>query len=327
MKCSVSVVIPNYNGKYLLEKNLPSLYAALHSSGLVHEVIVSDDASADGSIAFLRKKHPSIKIIESNVNNGFSVTINKGFNLAQNTLVMALNTDVALNKNYFNPLLKYFENPDTFGVMGSIYSDDGKTLQDAAKFPGKNFLKINTSANYTLKEPAGGIPSLFLSGANALVDRKKLMLLQGMETLYSPYYYEDADLGLRAWKCGWLCYYEPTAVCYHPNSQTIKKHSSPEKVKIIARRNRLYFHAIHLDREKQVLWYSVLLLNALFRLLAFDMAYYKSLLLFLKTVPDIRRTKKKNKQLYDSLKSNNISTSSVVKRIHMFTEKHPCSIF
>lgn len=327
MKLSISVVIPNYNGKHLLEKNLPSLYSSLDHSGLEYEIIVPDDASTDGSIAFLKERYPAIKVIESKGNEGFSKNINKGFYLAQNDLVLSMNTDVSLDKNYFAPLLRYFEKDDTFGVMGSIYSEDRHTLQDAAKFPGKRLLRINTSTNYALNDKTENIPSLFLSGANALMDRKKLMMLEGMETLYSPFYYEDTDLGLRAWKSGWACYYEPTSICYHPNSETIKKHSSEKTIKLIARRNRLYFHAIHLEGARLALWYCILLINAVFRLFTLDITYYKSLFWFFRTLPEVSKVKKKNRKLYGSLQGNNISTASVIERINTFAEKNPHRLF
>jgi glycosyltransferase involved in cell wall biosynthesis len=52
---SISVVIPNYNGKHLLEKNLPFVFQALKSSHITDfEIIISDDASKDDSVAFVK---------------------------------------------------------------------------------------------------------------------------------------------------------------------------------------------------------------------------------------------------------------------------------
>ena len=45
MKKNISVVIPNFNGKHLIERNLPTVYAALHAANLEHEVIIVDDAT------------------------------------------------------------------------------------------------------------------------------------------------------------------------------------------------------------------------------------------------------------------------------------------
>ena len=75
---SISVVIPNYNGRHLLEQNLPSVYAALHAVDCAFEVIVSDDASTDDSIAFIRENYPDVTLICNEKNGGFAININKG---------------------------------------------------------------------------------------------------------------------------------------------------------------------------------------------------------------------------------------------------------
>ena len=54
MKKSISIVIPNYNGKSLLETNIPYVYNALETSEISdYEIIIPDDASADDSVNFI----------------------------------------------------------------------------------------------------------------------------------------------------------------------------------------------------------------------------------------------------------------------------------
>ena len=177
MNYSVSVVIPNYNGKYLLQENLPSIIAALTKANTDHEIIISDDASTDDSISFIKENYPQIKTIRSEINHGFSHTVNQGLTLATKTLVLLLNSDIKLKEDYFSSQWKYFEKPDTFGVMGSIWSEDGKHLMDAAKYPVWKGGQLRTTINYQPEEKSHNYLTLFLSGANALVDRKKLSAL------------------------------------------------------------------------------------------------------------------------------------------------------
>ena len=54
--------------------------------------------------------------------------------------------------------------------------------------------------------------------------------LGGFDEIFNPYYAEDVDLGIRAWKVGYKCYYDDTALCRHPLSATIQK-EQPKKVK------------------------------------------------------------------------------------------------
>lgn len=289
MSFPVSVVIPNYNGKHLLEEYLPSVFAALKHSGIDSEVIISDDASSDGSLAFIQEKYPAIKTVRSETNRGFSHTANNGIKMAGKKLVLLLNSDVRLQEDYFETQWKYFEDPDTFGVMGSIRSEDGKKLMDAAKYPIWKGGQLRTTVNCrVIPKSDKSCYTLFLSGANALVDREKLLELQGFDTRYSPFYMEDVDLSVRAWRNGWNCFYEKEAVCSHKLSETIATHHKKKKVDLISRRNKFIFHDTHLEGGKRMLWMAENVLNLLFRWISGDMDYYRAYFAYKKT-PERKR--------------------------------------
>ena len=134
MKKSISVVIPTFNGKKLLEENIPSVLSALEHEKIDFELIICDDASTDDTITFISEKYPSFIILKNEINKGFSPTINLGILAAKKELVFILNNDVKLTNNYFLNQFKYFEIKSTFGVMGKIVGTNGET-QDTAKFP------------------------------------------------------------------------------------------------------------------------------------------------------------------------------------------------
>ncbi|MBL7972663.1 MAG: glycosyltransferase family 2 protein, partial [Prolixibacteraceae bacterium] len=236
MKRSISIVIPNYNGKDLLESNIPHVYNALKTSGITDfEIIITDDASKDQSVDFLKSNYPDIILIENKVNRGFSGNTNCGIFRANKDLVLILNSDVILTDCYFEHLLPYFDSPGTFGVMGQITSPDSKIIQDGAKYPTSAFGRIRPGTNYLIKGQSSHL-SLFLLGANALVDRKKLLEVGGFDEIFNPYNSEDVDLSIRAWRLGYKCYYDHRAICKHPISSTLKKEPN-RKVKMISNRN------------------------------------------------------------------------------------------
>jgi GT2 family glycosyltransferase len=302
---SVSVVIPNYNGKYLLESNIPSIYTALEFAQLKYEIIVIDDASADDSISFIQQQYPEIKLLKNEVNKGFSPTINKGIFAAQYELVLALNSDVTLTKEYFVEQLKYFEAPDTFGVMGHIVDHNSPKIQDSGKFPSVSFNGIKTTYNYIPETDVKDIwlPSFFISGANALMDRGKLMQLKGFDEIYAPYYYEDADLGIRAWRAGWCCYVEPKAICMHATSSTISKVKS-DKVKIIAERNRIILNHLHLPNHLLRLFKYKLVLRCAFKMLSGNLIAYKAIKLVNNNLPTLKQSQQALQQLQTKNKVN-----------------------
>ena len=312
---SVSVVIPNYNGKYLLESNLPSVYAALEYAQLKYEVIVIDDASTDDSLSFIQQSYPEIKLLKNELNKGFSPTINKGIFAAQYELVLALNSDVTLTNEYFIEQLKYFETPNTFGVMGHIVDHNSPKIQDSGKFPSVSFNGIKTTYNYipVIEVKDTWLPSFFLSGANALMDRDKLMQLKGFDEIYAPYYYEDADLGIRAWRAGWCCYVESKSICMHATSSTISK-AKPDKVKIIAERNRIILNYLHLPNHLLRLFKYKLGLRCAFKMLSGNLIAYKAIQLFKKDLPSLKKSKQALQQL--QVKNNvNYSVVDVKEKI------------
>lgn len=260
---SISVIIPNYNGKHLLEQYLPSVFEALDFEQIDYEVIVIDDASKDDSVGFLEQTYPQIILIQNECNQGFSKTCNRGIFAAQKQLVFLLNSDVKLEKDYFSAQWKYFEQEDTYGVMGRIMNFDGKKIEDAARMPRYKGAKFKANSFYYSENPQDKIYTTYLSGANSLVDRKKLLLLKGFDEIYSPFYFEDFDLGLRSWKMGWKSYYEHQSVCYHRVSASTNTVNKSNSVKIIYNRNSFLLQAIHLTGFKKFSWYIQLFTTTL----------------------------------------------------------------
>ncbi|EKE15334.1 MAG: glycosyl transferase family protein, partial [uncultured bacterium] len=117
----VSVVIPNYNGAELLERNLPKVIQVCKNC----EIIVVDDASIDGSIKEIKNqiakikntyKKSKIRLLQNEKNLGFASTVNRGVDEASGDLVVLLNTDVIPEKEFLQPSVKHFSNPQVFAV-------------------------------------------------------------------------------------------------------------------------------------------------------------------------------------------------------------------
>ena len=105
---SVSVIIPTYNGKILLQQNISTVYEALKPL-FNYEIIVVDDASSDDTLDYLHKFHPDILTISNSKNLGFSQSTNKGIFAAKCDLVLLLNNDIGLAPNYMMSSLHYFD--------------------------------------------------------------------------------------------------------------------------------------------------------------------------------------------------------------------------
>jgi|LauGreDrversion4_2_1035121.scaffolds.fasta_scaffold302351_1 GT2 family glycosyltransferase len=315
MNYSISVIIPNYNGKQLLEENIPHVFSALETSKISDfEIIISDDNSADDSVEFIKNKYPTIKVIENQTNKGFSGNTNIGIRAATKDLVLVLNTDVQLTNEYFVHQLPLFNEHDTFGVMGKIISLTSDKIQDGAKYPNYTFGDIKGTANY-IHQDKTTLYTLFMSGANALIDRKKLLEIGCFQEIYNPYYSEDLDLGIRAWRLGYKIYFESRAVCRHPNSATIKKEPN-HKVRVIAKRNKMYLHFIHLNNIECIYFLLKVSLKSLLRALLFDRHYLKSYYLFVGSLTKLQKVKNNFNQLQHS-KNITLTLGQVINQIKL----------
>lgn len=291
-KNSISIIIPNYNGKHLLEEYLPYAIDAINKAGVKFELIIVDDCSKDDSVAFIKSTYPEARLLVNEINKGFSYSCNRGIKISENELIFLLNSDVKLSINYFEQQFKYFAESDTFGVMGRIIDMEGDNIQDAARIPKFHGFKIKTKFYFTLNSEDMNY-SFYLSGANALIDAKKLKQIGGFNELFSPFYGEDLELSLRAWRLGWKCYYEHQSVCRHKTSSSTNSYKTPQWVKRIYFRNRFFVHAIHLSKVNLLLWFlQITFIDLLPKLLVGNFwmwKSYKDLFMNLDKIKDSRK--------------------------------------
>lgn len=253
-KKSVSIIIPNYNGRELLEKYLPMTFRAIENAGVAYEFILVDDCSSDDSVSWVKAKYPEIILSVNPINRGFSFTVNQGIKLSSHELVLLLNSDVGLEENYFENLWRYFEEEDTFGVMGRIMNANN-SVEDAGRLIAFSGFKFKATRFYYAVEKGRKCPTAYLSGANALIRKEMLLQLEGFDEIFSPYYGEDVDLSFRAWRLGWKSYYEHEAICHHEVSKTIRSTASKRSLLAVVYRNKFILHSIHFTGLARMIWF------------------------------------------------------------------------
>ncbi len=237
-----SIIISNWNGKNLLKENLPSVIKAIKYGGGNHELIVVDDASSDGSQEFIKKNYPQIKLIELKENKGFGEANNIAVLQSKNEIVVLLNNDMAIEKNYFSFILPHFDDEEVFAVTPKMITEDifRKKIKTStsswAEFR-RGFWHDTDDAE--MKE--GCHLSLTAPGGGATFNKEKFLSLSGFDRLYYPFYYEDTDLSYRAWKRGWRIIYEPRTIVHHRCSQTITTHFGRRPASLVRKRNYYLF--------------------------------------------------------------------------------------
>src|ERR1035441_7504553 len=128
MSACATVVIPNWNGKDLLAKYIPSIRVAL-AGNPANEILVVDNGSSDGSADFLRENFPEVTVLALPENLGFGGGSNAGFRAARNEIVVLLNSDMRVAADFLAPLLEGFGDAEVFAVSCQIYFTDPARLQ------------------------------------------------------------------------------------------------------------------------------------------------------------------------------------------------------
>ncbi len=279
----VSIVIPNYNTAWLLEKNLPIvLAAASNPKNNIVEVMLIDDASFDNSVAIVKNKFPQIRLIRHKINRGFSSSVNTGVRLAEGDLVCLLNTDVLPEEDFLEKVIGHFKNPKVFAV----------SLNEGGYSWARGFIKDG----YIQHEPGPKDnkihPTFWVSGGSGVFRRSLWIKLGGMdEKLLSPFYWEDLDLSYRAAKRGYYLLWEPAGKVIHKHEATISR-LSPSYVQRIKERNHLIFIWKNLNSPTLFRKHLAGLLRRLVR----HPGYIKIIFMALIRIRSIMKARKKEKR-------------------------------
>jgi GT2 family glycosyltransferase len=308
---SVSVVIPTYNGKALLEKNLPPLLRAVKAHDAPVEIIIVDDAGNDDTVQFIRDNHPQIVLLVNDKNRGFGETINRGIFAARHEIVFALNNDILVEEDLFVKTLHWFEDAAVFSVTPNIFNPfKGKSEAITKLKPGICWFQTANLQLCDLSDLAGEIPIFFGSGGASFYDKQKFKQLGGFDTIYHPFYVEDVDLSYRAWKSGWKCLLEPSTTVYHETSSTILSLHKRRKIKFIGYRNRTLFLWLNISDPFLIVRYFLFLpFSLLYDIVGFRKYKFTGFFWALAYLPRIPRLRRERGKYF------RISDHEVIKRI------------
>ncbi len=243
-----SIIIPNWNGRELLEQCLPSVVEAVRSDGGDHEIIVVDNHSTDDSVPFLKANYPEVEVLELDRNRGFVGGCNVGAAASENEIIVFLNNDMLVERSFLRPLLDGFAPPlsggdgGVFAVSSQIHFWDAEKRREETGQT-RGFLKLGF-LQVVHDEPGGCEqvrPVLYAGGGSSAFDKSKFLALGGFDELFQPFYWEDTDISYRAWKRGWKVLFEPRSVVHHKHRGTIGKVYDKNTTDRAVNRNHLLF--------------------------------------------------------------------------------------
>lgn len=119
------VVILNWNGRHHLERFLPSVVATTPADV---EIVVADNGSDDDSVEFLRRRFPTVGIVQLDRNYGFAEGYNRALDRLTADYFVLLNSDVETTAGWCEPLIRLLDSDEMIAAASpKILSYNDKT--------------------------------------------------------------------------------------------------------------------------------------------------------------------------------------------------------
>jgi GT2 family glycosyltransferase len=218
------IIVPNLNGI----DDLPSCIESLLKQTLTPHIIVVENASTDGSLAFLRSHYPKIEIIVNTTNLGYAGGVNLGFTRAIELGAIysaPFNNDAVADKHWLERLVSFMDvHPKVAASSCKVLSADGKQIDSTGDY----------YTNWGLPYPRGrgettidkydtATTTIFAASGAASLFRVSALREVGLFDEKFFAYYEDVDLSFRLQLAGWLIAFVPGAIVYHATGSTSSK--------------------------------------------------------------------------------------------------------
>lgn len=239
MPPKVAVVVLNYNGRELLEQYLPSVLASTYGNA---EVVVVDNGSDDGSVAFLREQFPEVTVVANDENVGFCRGNNAGARAVPDAdYLWFLNTDVRVEPDALSTLVEHVEATPKTGIAVPRINemDRPEVIQSLGYDFGVDSVPRPRDSGRTMPSNPEPHAVTYGSGAALFVRRSVWDEIGGFNE-EAFMFEDDVDLGVRCWHRGYRVEVVPDSVVYHEQGGSTGE-STPPRVAYHAARSHVQF--------------------------------------------------------------------------------------
>jgi len=215
----VSVVIVTWNGRQYLDACLRAVFA---QQGVDAEVVLVDNASSDGTAAYVRARFPDVRLVQLEENRGFAGGNNAGAREARGKYLAFLNNDTVADPGWLRALHAGVDAGSRGLLVTSriVYMHDPGVIDSA----GDGVFRWGGAFKRHHGEPAAAAAQPMevfgVCGAACLMPKSVFDELGGFDEDFFASH-EDVDLSYRARLRGYRCLYVPDAIVRHHGSATL----------------------------------------------------------------------------------------------------------
>lgn len=237
----VTIIIVNWNGFSNLKECLESLRKITYRD---IELVIVDNGSTDNSVDYIKKQKAVFRklvLVENDKNLGFAQGNNLGYLPSKGDLLLFLNNDTLVEKDFLEPLIKKITSDPKIGaVQPKILAYPQRNIIDSV---GSYLLPtgfLYHLGHKKLDQPRYNFGSeiFTMKGACMLFKRKVLEKVGLFDRDYFAYF-EETDLCQRAWLAGYKILYVPESKIYHKGGETAKS-LNPSFIQFHSFKNRIF---------------------------------------------------------------------------------------
>jgi GT2 family glycosyltransferase len=218
--CPASVVVLSYNTRDLTLACLARFVPDLSPAGW--QIIVVDNASADGTVAAVRRAFPGVEVIAAAANRGYAAGNNLGLTAARGEVIILLNSDVIVTPATLTALVdRLAQQPDVGAISAGLRTPSGAAQAHAfGRDPTLGvLLRRNLARLWGRREPEQWdvdhpITVDWVSGACLAVHAAAITQAGLLDERFFLYF-EDVDWCRRLRAAGWRVVYDPTVTVTH----------------------------------------------------------------------------------------------------------------
>ncbi|MUT65865.1 glycosyltransferase family 2 protein [Paenibacillus sp. NEAU-GSW1] len=230
-----SIIIPSYNQVGYLKSCIDSIS---ENTELPYEIIVVDNASTDGTGAYLRGLGGQVRFRVLQENYGFAGAVNMGMMMAKGTTMLILNNDTLVTDNWLENLMTCLQSSEDIGMVGPVtnYISGDQQIsvpyQDVADMP--EFARLNNISDPKKWHPTDRLPGF------CLLFRRELWEKVGyLDEGFEIGNFEDDDFNVRVRLQGYSLVIARDSFIHHFGSVSMK--ALGDQFEEVNNRNMVYY--------------------------------------------------------------------------------------
>lgn len=243
----VSIIIVTWNALPLLKQCLPSVVATDYPN---FEIIVADNASDDGSAAWIESEYPDVKVIRHPQNWRFCRGNNRAVPHATGDYIVLLNNDVEVPPDWLAPLVQAFEaDPEIGAAQPKMLQYDDRDRFEYAGGAGGFIDRVGYPFTRgrlfdTMERDRGQYDTptdIFWASGAAIMMRRRALQQVGLLDERFDMHMEEIDLCWRMQRAGYRIRYVPASEVYHIGGASLPQ-AHPEKTYLNFRNSLLMLY-------------------------------------------------------------------------------------